>query len=51
MDVFLHMAIVMVLTAIKTAVKNPTKAAELREYLIEVKDAISALYPDENPLP
>ena len=37
----IHMA----LTLIKQLVKNPTKAAELQDALVEIRDEISMLYP------
>ena len=43
------LAVHLVLTAVKEATKNPKKRAELRARLIEIRDAITALYlPDED---
>lgn len=36
-----------VLGIIALAVKNPQKKAELRRTLLEVRDAITALYPED----
>lgn len=42
------LAVHFILAAIKEATKNPTKRAGLRSKLIEIRDAINALYgPDE----
>lgn len=47
MDVIVSMAITVILLTIKQAVKDPVKKAELRSALTKVRDAITALYPDE----
>jgi len=49
MEMVIHMAILTVLGAVKTAVKNPAKSEILKEYLLETRDAINALYPDCAP--
>lgn len=41
---FFALAVRLVLAAITEATKNPTKRAELRTKLIEVRDAINELY-------
>ena len=52
MDYFLSMAIAIILSAIKLAVKNPQHAAELKSALLKVRDQINFLYPEEpGPLP
>ena len=47
MDFFFSMAVSVVLTAIKQAVKNPEKAEELKRALLKVRDQIEALYPED----
>jgi hypothetical protein len=43
------LAVHFILTAIKEATKDPKKRAGLRARLIEIRDAITALYaPDED---
>lgn len=39
------LAVNTILTAITSATKNAKKRAELREKLLELRDAINALYP------
>jgi hypothetical protein len=39
-------ALPMVFSVITSVVKNPDHAAELQEYMIAVRDAIDAAYPD-----
>jgi hypothetical protein len=43
------LAVTLVLAAVKEAFKNPLKRAELRTKLLEVRDAIDALYGAEEP--
>jgi len=43
---WLSFAINTVLFAIRSAFKNPKKAEELREQLLNVRDAINLLYPE-----
>lgn len=47
MDFFLSMAISVILTSIKQAVKNPEKAEEIKRAMLKVRDQISLLYPEE----
>lgn len=46
MDFYLSMAIAVILTGIKQAVKNPEKAEDLKRALLKVRDQIDLLYPD-----
>jgi len=46
MDFYISMAISVILTAIKQAVKNPDKAEELKRALLKVRDQIDLLYPE-----
>jgi len=47
MDYFFSMAVSIILTAVKEAVKNPAKKEELKKALLKIRDAISAAYPPE----
>jgi len=40
------LAVNVIMSAISAAVKNPQKRAELKDKLLEVRDAINQLYPD-----
>ncbi len=46
---FEEMIITWVLGIIKSVVKNPGKAQALRIALLEIRDEITALYPDTVP--
>lgn len=46
MDFYISMAISVILTAIKQAVKNPDKAEDLKRGLLKVRDQIDLLYPE-----
>jgi len=46
MDFCISMAISIILTAIKQAVKNPEKAEELKRAFLKVRDQIDLLYPE-----
>jgi hypothetical protein len=46
-DYLTSMAISIILTVVKEAVKNPAKAASMKKALIKVRDGIDALYPEE----
>ncbi len=47
MDWFEHIAISVLLSALRQAIKNPTKAEHLKEYMLEIRDRIDALWPRE----
>lgn len=51
METFEKEAIDAVLSAVKALVKNPTQATELKDILLEVRDAINNLYPDSVATP
>jgi hypothetical protein len=40
-----HFIIMAALSALKDYIKNPAKAAALKEALIEIRDAINVLFP------
>lgn len=44
-----QMIITMVLGIIHSVIKNPGKAAQLKMALLEIRDEITALYPDATP--
>lgn len=46
-DYIIHMAILTVLGIAHSSLNDPTKAAMLKTYLLETRDAINALYPDD----
>lgn len=46
MDFYISMAISVVLTAIKQAVKSPEKAEELKRAFLKIRDQIDLLYPE-----
>ena len=46
MDFYISMAIAVILTAIKQAVKDPEKAEGLKRALLKVRDQIDLLYPE-----
>jgi hypothetical protein len=47
MSIWENLAISVVLTAIKEAVKNPEKKEALKKALLKIKNAIEILYPEE----
>jgi hypothetical protein len=46
-----HFIIMAAVAAVKAFIKNPAKAAAAREYLLELRNDINALYPDDAPTP
>jgi hypothetical protein len=47
MSIWENLAISVVLTAIKEAVKNPEKKEALKRALLKIKNGIELLYPEE----
>jgi hypothetical protein len=45
------LAVTLILGAIKEAIKNKQKRADLRAKLMEIRDAVNALYGLEEPEP
>lgn len=41
----------MVLTLLRSLIKNPAKAAKLKSILLDIRDAISDIYPDDTGQP
>jgi hypothetical protein len=41
-----HFIIAAAVAAVKQFIKNPAKAAAVREYLLELRDDITLLFPD-----